>query len=130
MLLIYYVALACVAIMFLFLMRRRPPRSTLTATLFPYTTLFRSQRRLLVTMNHIATSQPPCREPPETVLMGQDHRTLVLHPPNAVVTSLCTEPRPPLKPRHDHPYPHHRREPGHRRRDRRDRKSTRLNSSH
>src|SRR3546814_5128669 len=36
------------------------------------------QRRLLVTMNHIATSQPPCREPPETVLMGQDHRTLVL----------------------------------------------------
>src|SRR3546814_13781797 len=64
------------------------------------------QRRLLVTMNHIATSQPPCREPPETVLMGQDHRTLVLHPPNAVVTSLCTDPRPPLKPRHDHPYPH------------------------
>src|SRR3546814_4534630 len=57
------------------------------------------QRRLLVTMNHIATSQPPCREPPETVLMGQDHRTLVLHPPNAVVTSLCTEPRPPLQPR-------------------------------
>src|SRR3546814_18268930 len=66
-------------------------------------------------MNHIATSQPPCREPPETVLMGQNHRTLVLHPPNAVVTSLCTEPRPPLKPRPDPPYPHHRREPGHRR---------------
>ncbi|MBB5708109.1 hypothetical protein FHR21_003486 [Sphingopyxis panaciterrulae] len=35
------------------------------------------QRRLLVTMNHIATSQPPCREPPEIVLIGQDHRTLV-----------------------------------------------------
>src|SRR3546814_15995559 len=28
--------------MFLFLMRRRPPRSTRTDTLFPYTTLFRS----------------------------------------------------------------------------------------
>src|SRR3546814_16677573 len=28
-----------------FLMTRRPPRSTRTATLFPYTTLFRSQRR-------------------------------------------------------------------------------------
>src|SRR3546814_8888064 len=29
---------------FFFLMRRRPPRSTLTDTLFPYTTLFRSQQ--------------------------------------------------------------------------------------
>src|SRR3546814_10529006 len=28
--------------MFMFLMRRLPPRSTLTVTLFPYTTLFRS----------------------------------------------------------------------------------------
>src|SRR3546814_18502544 len=28
---------------FFFLMRRRPPRSTLTDTLFPYTTLFRSE---------------------------------------------------------------------------------------
>src|SRR3546814_15728328 len=28
--------------MFFFLMRRRPPRSTRTDTLFPYTTLFRS----------------------------------------------------------------------------------------
>src|SRR3546814_6973766 len=28
--------------LFLFLMRRRPPRSTRTDTLFPYTTLFRS----------------------------------------------------------------------------------------
>src|SRR3546814_10544556 len=28
--------------MFVFLMRRRPPRSTRTDTLFPYTTLFRS----------------------------------------------------------------------------------------
>src|SRR3546814_8801821 len=27
-------------------MRRRPPRSTRTDTLFPYTTLFRSQRRI------------------------------------------------------------------------------------
>src|SRR3546814_9362095 len=28
-----------------FLMKRRPPRSTRTDTLFPYTTLFRSERR-------------------------------------------------------------------------------------
>src|SRR3546814_6866940 len=32
------------AIFFFFLMIRRPPRSTRTDTLFPYTTLFRSQR--------------------------------------------------------------------------------------
>src|SRR3546814_2934079 len=31
--------------LFFFLMIRRPPRSTRTDTLFPYTTLFRSQRR-------------------------------------------------------------------------------------
>src|SRR3546814_16754777 len=30
---------------FFFLMRRRPPRSTRTDTLFPYTTLFRSPHR-------------------------------------------------------------------------------------
>src|SRR3546814_19629762 len=32
---------------FFFLMIRRPPRSTRTDTLFPYTTLFRSERMLL-----------------------------------------------------------------------------------
>src|SRR3546814_7665461 len=32
----------CVSIFFFFLMIRRPPRSTRTDTLFPYTTLFRS----------------------------------------------------------------------------------------
>src|SRR3546814_2272889 len=35
---------------FFFLMIRRPPRSTRTDTLFPYTTLFRSQRNLLTTL--------------------------------------------------------------------------------
>src|SRR3546814_11649594 len=33
----------CVFIFFFFLMIRRPPRSTRTDTLFPYTTLFRSR---------------------------------------------------------------------------------------
>src|SRR3546814_5983142 len=33
---------------FFFLMRRRPPRSTRTDTLFPYTTLFRSMQNDLV----------------------------------------------------------------------------------
>src|SRR3546814_15897659 len=34
--------LVIMCVVFLFLMIRRPPRSTLTDTLFPYTTLFRS----------------------------------------------------------------------------------------
>src|SRR3546814_16449059 len=34
------------SVMFVFLMIRRPPRSTRTDTLFPYTTLFRSRRAL------------------------------------------------------------------------------------
>src|SRR3546814_6964178 len=33
----------CVCFVFFFLMIRRPPRSTRTDTLFPYTTLFRSR---------------------------------------------------------------------------------------
>src|SRR3546814_9465264 len=36
---------ACVIYVFWFLMLRRPPRSTRTDTLFPYTTLFRSHAR-------------------------------------------------------------------------------------
>src|SRR5213076_3497599 len=37
--------LVYVIILFVFLMIRRPPRSTRLVTLFPYTTLFRSSRR-------------------------------------------------------------------------------------
>src|SRR3546814_20964481 len=35
---------SCLLFVFFFLLIRRPPRSTRTDTLFPYTTLFRSQR--------------------------------------------------------------------------------------
>src|SRR3546814_19705070 len=35
--------------MICFLMIRRPPRSTLTDTLFPYTTLFRSYKHRMIT---------------------------------------------------------------------------------
>src|SRR3546814_17692733 len=38
----------CVYLFFFFLIRRRPPRSTRTYTLFPYTTLFRSVIFLLL----------------------------------------------------------------------------------
>src|SRR3546814_20586528 len=42
---IVYVVVCVVYLDFVFLLRlRRPPRSTRTATLFPYTTLFRSLR--------------------------------------------------------------------------------------
>src|SRR3546814_15237770 len=37
---------SCILVYLLFLMIRRPPRSTRTDTLFPYTTLFRSPRGL------------------------------------------------------------------------------------
>src|SRR3546814_11951279 len=41
---ILWVLLVHVSVLFFFLMIRRPPRSTRTDTLFPYTTLFRSDR--------------------------------------------------------------------------------------
>src|SRR3546814_17759472 len=37
-----FVVIALIDVIFFFLMIRRPPRSTRTDTLFPYTTLFRS----------------------------------------------------------------------------------------
>src|SRR3546814_17964047 len=42
-------------------MLRRPPRYTLTDTLFPYTTLFRSERRLA------------------TIVLGQERLAIALH---------------------------------------------------
>src|SRR3546814_9714660 len=39
-------------------MRRRPPRSTRTDTLFPYTTLFRSDRRPLVSGDRRVHARP------------------------------------------------------------------------
>src|SRR3546814_16214875 len=47
----------CSCACFLFLMIRRPPRSTRTDTLFPYTTLFRSS---LQEAGHILTAEQQC----------------------------------------------------------------------
>src|SRR3546814_13547126 len=44
-LLCFYVCMLWLYLLFFFLMIRRPPRSTRTDTLFPYTTLFRSTSR-------------------------------------------------------------------------------------
>src|SRR3546814_6316386 len=48
-----------VTIFFFFLMIRRPPRSTRTDTLFPYTTLFRSGRRA---RDHAGAVPEPARQ--------------------------------------------------------------------
>src|SRR3546814_17483230 len=45
-------------ILFFFLMIRRPPRSTRTDTLFPYTTLFRSRRDRIDSLCFAAVSEP------------------------------------------------------------------------
>src|SRR3546814_17900128 len=42
---VYFVLVCSSFLFFVFLMIRRPPRSTRTDTLFPYTTLFRSLRQ-------------------------------------------------------------------------------------
>src|SRR3546814_13516597 len=57
MLLMYYTAMFIIFIFFL--MIRRPPRSTRTDTLFPYTTLFRSGRERLTGQLPAITTQTP-----------------------------------------------------------------------
>src|SRR3546814_18859318 len=54
--------ISCSITVFLFLMIRRPPRSTRTDTLFPYTTLFRSRRDLrpLDRRAHPGPRRPDC----------------------------------------------------------------------
>src|SRR3546814_18841291 len=51
-----YVVLSSV---FFFVMIRRPPRSTRTDTLFPYTTLFRSHRRAAAPSRQQRRTAPP-----------------------------------------------------------------------
>src|SRR3546814_11645844 len=91
---------------FCFLMIRRPPRSTRTDTLFPYTTLFRSSAALLIRLGQGGEAPPhrgpvaepraehqrPFQEQADIGLVGVAHAAVQL--------------------------------------DRLDRKSTRLNSSH
>src|SRR3546814_5601348 len=52
----YYGSDLCFACFFFFLMIRRPPRSTRTDTLFPYTTLFRSPSVTAVLSSLFVTS--------------------------------------------------------------------------
>src|SRR3546814_13259502 len=95
--------------LFFFLMIRRPPRSTRTDTLFPYTTPFRSGERLGGIV-HVARRQIEALGPGRR----NDVRGVAAQQQRAV--------------------PHRREDVAPQRRDRllqrRDRKSTRLNSSH
>src|SRR3546814_17281854 len=59
-----------VVLLFVFLMRRRPPRSTRTDTLFPYTTLFRSQCRRQVSWLADRCPRPPSRLPSGVIGRG------------------------------------------------------------
>src|SRR3546814_17640030 len=95
----------------------RPPRSTLTDTLFPYTTLFRSNRASADHNGH-ATGHATCTGGKNTVVRGDYLRTGRTHhcghngrKRQAVLTYSAAHERL-------------RRTLG------RDRKSTRLNSSH
>src|SRR3546814_18306324 len=73
------------ATMFVFLMIRRPPRSTLTDALFPYTTLFRSLRHLegnqddLLGRRHAqAEKKRPCRHHEELLAITRGSAALLL----------------------------------------------------
>src|SRR3546814_11369744 len=91
--------------LFFFLMIRRPPRSTLTDTLFPYTTLFRSG----------SLAEPPARP----AVAHQRHRLRDLRGSVGFVGGHLRH-----RGQDDHSGTQAARLP------RRDRKSTRLNSSH
>src|SRR3546814_6287536 len=60
-----------VLVLFFFLMIRRPPRSTRTDTLFPYTTLFRSCSAMGMDRRHGAVSQAGVHAPGGVA--GADH---------------------------------------------------------
>src|SRR3546814_11365418 len=96
------ISLFVTSLFFFFLMIRRPPRSTRTDTLFPYTTLFRSHLRLPAAGRDRdrGGGSPPIRCP--RTAPGTDCLRLLLQRGGRHLRS----------------------------RPRRDRKSTRLNSSH
>src|SRR3546814_13088565 len=88
--------------MFVFLMIRRPPRSTRTDTLFPYTTLFRApapSRRAARGIGRL-----PAQLSAQLALKGENH--LSLHPAMVRADGQGDRPRyPPLRRRIAHPRP-------------------------
>src|SRR3546814_11104145 len=91
---------------FLFLKKRRPPSSTRTDTLFPYTTLFRSDGQVRITLHDRVRSRSKLAQS-----MDGDGLRRDMHDVTAPLAELQTYPDGS-------------------RRVAIDRKSTRLNSSH
>src|SRR3546814_10979869 len=104
---------------FFFLMIRRPPRSTLTDTLFPYTTLFRSCFSLFVGGDRAGASDRRDRGGSR-----RQHRRRERHPGAPGCRGRNRRAWPRRSCRYGRPFPLRR--PSRRQ----DRKSTRLNSSH
>src|SRR3546814_14928987 len=63
------ISCSCVSLLFFFVMIRRPPRSTRTDTLFPYTTLFRSDGDCL---DQIRFALDHVEDQLRVVVLGQD----------------------------------------------------------
>src|SRR3546814_13345689 len=97
-------------LVFFFLMYRRPPTSTRTDTLFPYTTLFRSYAG---SRHACGRAHPRCKTTSRQEMVMNILERCLARMLNVIVKLL---------PRANEPEPSDRRV--------RDRKSTRLNSSH
>src|SRR3546814_2249453 len=107
--------------LFFFLMIRRPPRSTRTDTLFPYTTLFRSIQDKIRSIRSSATEGSLFERASETLReLGDEIDRQEEAPPGTPEA-----PAPTAEPDQPEPLPVRIQEPAPR-----DRKSTRLNSSH
>src|SRR3546814_7197508 len=112
--------------LFLFVIRRRPPRSTRTDTLFPYTTLFRSSRARPACSPTTSDGHASARQrrqvrfrpylsrrrswpPPQFAPQGcQGLRDVLLDHLHGNVTDLCNlgpPPAPPPPPPHPPPPP-------------------------
>src|SRR3546814_17171659 len=73
---LFFVCVVCVClVVFFFLMIRRPPRSTRTDTLFPYTTLFRSIGN--VDIIHFRRRSRRMGKEPQCTVLSQQEQTIV-----------------------------------------------------
>src|SRR3546814_14585190 len=104
---LYVYDMYVVVYFFFFLMIRRPPRSTRTDTLFPYTTLFRSQEFLRACRRRPGRHRPRRRAESRQHRPGPPAGRRVYHPPaggEKLPARQRSLPRPP-GPRGDPPPP-------------------------
>src|SRR3546814_11679403 len=107
--------------LFFFLMRRRPPRSTRTATLFPYTTLFRSAVPFYTIATEIYLGRPFSTQPDPATLQKVMQDTDTIH--KKFLQNVARQTKPGFRMCIAVPA-------WHTKHGVKDRKSTRLNSSH